>query len=623
MHPQKENFKRLFTIESTLLLIFICASVAYVARVVPPELTTPIFATVALIGLVPVINSALVSIVARKVNVDLLAAIALFFSLIASEWSSALFINIMLSGARLLDLYTKRRVYTSLEGLVKLKPSKARVKRNGKIEEVDLNDVHVGDLVTVNLGEQIPVDGRVCEGTASIDQSSLTGESFPTTRTVNDFVFSATVIVSGNIVICAEHIGAETTFERMIKLVASSYASKSRMKTLGELFASSYIIIMLVVASVTYAITHDLSLVLAIVLVVCADDIAIATPIAFIATIGTAARQGVIIKSADFLERMAKITTLIVDKTGTLTMGQLVVKNVRTFGNISPVQMLELSGALCNRSNHPVAKAILHYTSDNGIQGTDPDHFEELEGRGIHGIKDGKKVILGRPEYLHEQGVSFSTEIKDALLEESSQGRNTTLVSYGNEVVGLFALADEIRPTVANTIKLLKQMGPLNTVMLTGDNSGVARSIAHKTGIDTYYADLLPEHKVFVLQKFLAPNKTVAMIGDGVNDAGVLARADIGIAMGGIGADAAIDSADIVLMKDDFSKLLNLRQLSRKVMNVAYGNFVIWGVVNIVGLYLVFTHVLNPAGAAAYNFITDFIPIANSLRMFHYKKKAV
>lgn len=620
MPPHEENFKKVFIAELSLLVLFLVSSGIYALSVVPAHLETPIFAAITFLGLIPVAKSALESLRERRVNVDLLATIALLLSLIVQEWGSVLFINIMLTGARLLDLYTRRRVRTSLESLMKLKPSKARILREKKTEEVLLEHLQPEDLVVVNLGEQIPVDGQVFDGTASVDQSSLTGESVPVLRKKGDRVFSATVVVSGNLVVRTERVGAETTFERMIKLVESSQASKSRMKTLGERFASSYIIIMLIVSVAVYLLTFDQNLVLAIVLVVCADDIAIAIPLAYIASVGTAARKGIIIKGADFLERAANITTLIVDKTGTLTMGRLVVKKIYTFGNTPLKEALLVSGLTCKRSTHPVAQAILAYAENQGLACSNPDRFEEIEGRGICSSTDGKEVILGRSEYLSECGVVIPQEVAAAIAQEAARGNNTTLIAYNGKIVGLFALADEVRPTVKETILRLKKTGIMKTVMLTGDNQGVAKTIAQEVGVDTYYAGLLPEHKVAVLEKFLAPRTTVAMIGDGVNDAAVLARADIGIAMGGIGSDAAIDSANIVLMKDDFSKLLELRGLARKVINASYINFAIWGITNVIGLYLVFTHVLTPAGAAAYNFVTDFFPIANSLRLFRYRE---
>lgn len=619
------DFKKAIRFEITLVVLFIATFALYGLDLLPISLEIEILSIVGFIGLLPVAKSALASLKNKRINVDLLATVALLFSLISAEWGSMLFINIMLAGARVLDLYTKRRIRKSLESLTKLKPSKARVRRDGNIIEIPLADVKVGDIVIVNLGEQIPVDGVVIDGSATVNQASLTGESVPVLHEVGSYVLSATVVVSGNIVVQAKHIGLETTFEKMINLVEESGEAKARMKTLAEKFASWYIGIMLVVAIALYLITKDTMLVLAVVLVVCADDIAIAVPMAYIVAIGTAARRGIVIKSADFLELASKITTLIVDKTGTLTLGKLSVTNVRTFGGEKVEHVLELAGIICARSNHPVSKAIVEYAKENSCSCISSDNFKEIEGRGIIGTDtNDKEIIVGRYEFFYERGIKFENEVSNAINEEISKGNNITLLALNNEVVGLFAFADEIRAGMMESIKSLKQSGIKEVIMLTGDNDGVAKNIAERLGIDKYYSKLLPEHKVFVLKDFLGKNgRVVAMVGDGVNDAAVLARSDVGIAMGGIGSDAAIESADIVLMQDNFEKIIELRDISKKVSDVVRGNFAIWGVVNVIGLYLVFTHVLNPASAAAYNFFTDFIPIANSLRLFRYNKNTL
>ncbi|HAT68604.1 MAG: hypothetical protein A2481_01815 [Candidatus Yonathbacteria bacterium RIFOXYC2_FULL_47_9] len=619
MDIEQNNFKRTLRAEVTLLAIFILAFGARVFGVIPEEFETEIIGVIAFVGLIPVAKSALESLREKRINVDLLATIALFFSFITQEWISVLFINMMLSAARILEIYTKRRVHNSLKSLAKIKPMFARVIRAEETIDVPISEVRIGDLALVNLGEQIPVDGYITKGSATVDQSSLTGESVPVLKTEGDKVLSATVVVSGNITVYTEKVGAETTFERMIKLVESSQSAKSRIKTLAERFASWYIGVMLVVSMVTYAITGDTRLVLAIVLVVCADDIAIAIPLAYVAAIGTAARRGIIIKSADFLEQAAKITTLIVDKTGTLTMGHLVVRNSHSWGETPLPQVVQMCGGLCNRSTHPVAKAILRYALENNINCSTSVDVTEVEGRGIIGISEGNKVVLGRHEFLHEQGVTMSDDVERTIAEEELRGNNATLIALNGEIVGLFALADEVREGVAETITALEKSGVKETIMLTGDNAGVAKAIAERTGIDKYYPSLLPENKVSILAKYLGHGRTVAMIGDGVNDAAVLTRSDVGIAMGGIGSDAAIDSADIVLMKDDFPKLLELRSIAHKVIAVVHQNFIIWAIVNTIGLYFVFTGVFDPSRAAAYNFLTDFIPIANALRLYRYR----
>lgn len=619
MNTERFNFTRAFLVEGLLFSIFIVGLALHYAGLLTPQYEKIVLATIGAIGIIPVIKSAWKSILEKQISVDLLATIALLFSFLSGQWGSMLFINLMLTSARVLDLYTKRRARISLESLAKLKPSQARVIRDEVPSLVPIAEVIVGDLIVINLGEQVPVDAIIIKGEAALDQSSLTGESVPVSKTIGERVLSATVVVSGNIIVRTERIGEETTFERMIKLVESAQDAKTRMKTLAERFASWYIGIMLVVASGLYLITKDVNLVLAVVLVVCADDIAIAIPLAYITGIGTAARRGIIVKGADFLEGFSKITTLIVDKTGTVTMGKLVIMDVQIWGDIPELKVLELSGTICKGSTHPISKAITQYVLAKHIAISEPNNFEEKGGRGIHGVKDGFEILVGRLEFLKEQGV-VPTDIElTAINVSTSHANNVTLVSINGKIAGMFGLADEMRESVPSTISALKRRGVKETVMLTGDNAIVAKAMAEHAGIDTYYADLLPENKVSILARYIKPENKVAMVGDGVNDAAVLARADIGIAMGGIGSDAAIESADIVLMKDDFSKILELRNISDSVLRVAYQNFGIWAVVNAIGLYFVFTRVLDPSGAAAYNFATDFIPIINSLRLFYYK----
>lgn len=622
MKNEQFDFKKAIRFEISLVVLFLVTFALYIGNVLPVKFEGQILGIVGFIGLIPVARSSFRALKEKQISVDLLATIALFFSFVTAEWASMLFINLMLAGARVLDLYTKRRVRLSLESLIKLTPSKARVLRKEKTEGISLSEVRVGDLVVVNLGEQIPVDGTVFKGSATVNQASLTGESIPVLREVGSSVLSATVVVSGNIIVRAERIGAETTFERMINLIEASHDAKTRMRTSAERFSSWYIGIMLLVAVVLYLITKDTRLVLAVVLVVCADDIAIAVPLAYIVAIGTAARRGIIIKSADFLELATKINTLVVDKTGTLTLGKLAVENVFTFKGTPPQQVLDLAGIISARSNHPVSVAIMEYAKGRGCTCEPPEQFNEIEGRGIVGTdKNGKEIVFGRLEFLTERGVPIDSEVEKQITEGVANGNNITLLALEGKVIGLFTLADEMREGVVSAMKTLKQTGVKEVVMLTGDNDGVAKKIADKLGIDKYYSKLLPEHKVFVLKDYLGKKgRVVAMVGDGVNDAAVLTRSDVGIAMGGIGSDSAIESADIVLMQDNFEKIIELRTISKKVSTIVKGNFVIWGTVNAIGLYLVFTHVIGPQGAAAYNFLTDFIPIANSLRLYRYHK---
>ena len=607
--------------EIFIIILFVLVSLLYAGHLIPSPFIVWVVGATGVVGLIPVAKSAMVSLREKKINVDLLASIALFFSFITAEWGSLLFINIMLASARVLDVYTKRRMNMSLESLAKMKPSKARVIRGENTIELPISEIVEGDLIAVNLGEQVPVDGTVVKGTATIDQASLTGESMPVLRTTDEAVFSATIVVSGNIIVRAERIGRETTFERMVKLVEASQNAKTRMKTLAEKFASWYIGGILLISIVIYAITGNTALVLSVVLVVCADDIAIAIPLAYIVAIGTAARRGIIVKSADFLEQMARVTTLIVDKTGTLTLGKLVVREMQTFNDINEGEALAFAQALGKRSTHPISKAIVLSAKNKNVPAYTLATFEEVEGRGIKGMGENEnQFVLGRPDFLEEEGVVFDETVAQAIADGIAKNNNITLLSLNKNVVALFALEDEVREGVAETVSTLREGGVKEFIMLTGDNEGVAKKISQRMGIDSYRANLLPEQKLSALEEYVGKEgRTVAMVGDGVNDAAVLTRADVGIAMGGIGTDVAIESADVVLVQDDFKKIAELQTIAKKVLSVARQNFTLWAVVNGIGLYFVFSGVFDPSKAAAYNFLTDFLPIANSLRLIRFR----
>ena len=292
----------------------------------------------------------------------------MIFSLLAKEYASAVFINLMLTSARILGAYTENRSHKAIQSFLKLKPKKAKIKINNNIVEVPISKIKKGDLVVVELGDRIPIDGIVVQGEAEIDQSSLTGESLPVDKKIGDPVYSSTIVFSGNLIIKAEKIGKETTLEKMIQLVEEAAQHKPGITTSVEVFTSWYVVLMLIGSGILYFISRDLSLVLAVVLVVCADDIAIAVPLAFIASIGHAAKRGVIIKGGDFLEGFNKAKMLVVDKTGTLTLGKLRVENLFTFGNWGSDEVLPLAGAASLLSTHPSAKAILNYAVKNGIE---------------------------------------------------------------------------------------------------------------------------------------------------------------------------------------------------------------------------------------------------------------
>ncbi len=579
-----------------------------------------ILIAVAIIATLPVIKSAYYSVLDKKISVDLLAAIALVFSLLSWEWVSAIFINLMLTSSRILTTYNQNKARKNIQALLKLKPKKTKIKNSeGKIIEVKPESVKIGDTVIVALGERIPIDGSVISGSASIDESSLTGESMPVSKSVGDMAYSSTLVVSGGLEIKAEKVGAETTLEKIIELVEKAQIDKPEIRTFAEKFATWYIVVIFIASIAAYFITRSLSFVLALMLVVCADDVAVAVPLAFLTAIGYAAKNGVIIKGASFIEALKDVKVIFLDKTGTLTKGILNVEKFVPCNNCDKEKILRYAGMVSVFSNHPISEAIEKYAEKEYVDGPNeylPSDFKEVQGSGIGANIGDELFSMGKISYIENLGVKVSEDFKKEILSEEDKGYNVTVASLGDKFVGYFILADEIKVNIKKEIEELKKLGIERIIMLTGDNERVAKRISETLGITEYYAGLLPEQKLDFIRKTLSKKYKTMMVGDGVNDAAALSLADIGVAMGMVGMDVTIESADIVLMKDDFSKITKIIQMSHYVMKISSQDFIIWGITNIVGLIGVFAGILGPSGAAAYNFLTDFLPVANSGRIF-------
>jgi len=609
----------LLNFDNVLLITLVFVLLLHYFNLVHSELDKLLLIVVSFLATLPVVLKALWSLKNKKFSIDLLAAVALTFSLLARQWTSAIFINLMITSARILANYTKSRSRRTIQGLLKMKPHKAKIEKDGKLIEVPLTSLKKGDLVVVDLGERIPVDGVVEKGEASVDQSSLTGESIPVAKTKGSPVLSSTIVVSGNLIIKTEKIGQETIFEKIVNLIEESQVNKAEIQTVSEKFTGWYIFITLASSMILYSISGNLSLVLAVLLVTCADDIAVAIPLAFLASIGQAAKQGVIVKGSNFLEGLAKVKVMMVDKTGTLTRGKLKAEEVFAFNNLKKDEVLKLAGTASLFSNHPAAKAIVSRAKEMGITLSEPAKFEEIAGKGTRAFYENKKIITGKQSFFQELGIEISDEQQKIINREKEKGLNITLIGCDNKLVGFIGLADALRPKIKETIAKLRKTGVERIIMLTGDNEKIAKRIAEQADIEEWHANLLPEDKLKYLKKYLSNDYKLAMVGDGVNDAAVLTLADIGIAMGAIGSDTAIEAADIALMKDDFSKIPEIIKISKFTLKISRQDFWIWGIINAIGLFLVFGNILTPVSAAAYNFITDFIPLINSLRLFGFR----
>ncbi|MCJ7826057.1 heavy metal translocating P-type ATPase, partial [Patescibacteria group bacterium] len=417
-----------------------------------------------------------------------------------------------------------------------------------------------------------------------------------------------------------EKIGKDTTLEKIISLVEHAQSGKAGIQTIADRFTTWYVVLTFFGAIGLFLLTKNTVFVLSVLLVTCADDIAVAIPLAFWAAVGYAAKRGIIVKGGNFIEGLAQVKILVVDKTGTITKGRIAVHEVVAIGRSKKDDVIHAALVASVISKHPIAKAIFAYGIKklNVKKVLTPDRFREYPGKGIVAYDNHVNLMIGNHRFLEEQGIPLSYDVIKSIMYYENHGLTVVLVSQGGRCIGMIALADEIRENIPQSIIKLKNIGVERIIMLSGDNERVTRRVANKVGIDEYHATMLPEDKVAFIEEHVGKQGKLAMVGDGVNDAAALARADIGIAMGVIGSDAAIESSDIALMKDDFSKIAQVMTIGKYTVTIARQDFLIWAVVNIIGLGLVFTGTIGPQGAAAYNFITDFLPLINSMRIFRF-----
>ena len=590
-------------------------------------------AVLSFLGLVPVVASAASALFKRRLSVDLLASIALAFSLISKEWPSAAFITLMLAFARIFDHVTSSRAKAVIQSLMKYHVEQVRLSVNDAVKEVHISQVKPGDLVIVDAGDRMPVDGIVVSGAAEMDESSLTGESELVSKKLGDKVSTATVNESGSMIVRTMRVGPDTTLARIVKLIEEASRDKNQAERFADRFTQWYILLVLVASAGMYWYGLSPSVILSVLLVVCADDIAVAVPLAFTAAISRAAHRGVIIKGSGALEQLSRMKYILTDKTGTLTRGKPQVVDVKAYAGKAgskartPHEIMVCAAMGASESHHAVSHAIIESAIKQGIASHVPDELEEISGQGVAYAHNGESFLLGRSSLLESRGCHISEEVKRDIALEKDAGRGVAFLSVAPlgadkkptgkpELIGLISYQDELRPHAKAIIAETKVLGVSEWHMLTGDNERAAAATAAELDIRHVHANMTPETKLEFLKHFEKDHKgVVAYIGDGVNDAASLALADVSIAMGGIGADAAIEAADVTIMKDNLNRLPEIMKLSRDVRSVMWQNFIIWGATNAVGLALVYLGILGPAGAAAFNFLTDFLPIGNAMRV--------
>lgn len=586
------------------------------------DFSQKIFIIFSFLGLLPVIKSAILALVKKKLTIDLLASIALVFAFIAQEWRSAAFICLMLAFARMFALWTDRKAQRILEHLLKYRPSKVKVQRSGLTLEIPLEQLVIGDLVVVESGDRIPVDGKAVSGQASINEATITGESELVVKKTGDNVLSSTLNESGSLLVKAEKIGKDSTVEKIIALITEATGKKSQSERMSDRFTFWYIICTLFGSLLLFLFLKDTNLVLAILLVTCADDIAVAVPLGFTLAISSAAKMGVLIKGGGVVENLAKVRYFMTDKTGTLTFGKPKISQARFFENITEKEFFDVVGMAGINSHHPISKAAIKYLQARNFNFESPDEFLEKPGEGIAIKKNGSNMAAGNFEFLQRSGFTATQEQQQALEKTKQEGFSIVVYGKNGQIIGFLAFEDEVRPYAKELLEKTRELGVKSWYMLTGDNEKAAIKVAKQLGFDNFKAGLKPQDKLSAIENFKKQNKGVlAMMGDGVNDAAALALADVSIAMGVVGSDAAIEVADVALMKDKLERVPQVMAFCKRTVRIIKHNFFLWAIFNGVGLVLVFAGVLNPMGAAFYNFATDFIPILNVFRVSFSKSQ--
>ncbi len=573
------------------------------------QLTLFIIAGVAVI---PTFWNAAIAARHGKITIDTFNTFAVIVSFATGEAYSAGFIALMLTSARILDWFTESRTHHAIEELLRLKPTTALLERGEIITEVDADTVKTGDVVLVKSGARIPVDGVVTDGSAHVNEAIVTGESAPVEKNVGDRVISSTLVDVGTLHVRATQVGKDSTLERMATLMHTASLHKSTTEKLADRFAAIFLPLVGLLGALTYAITHDLTMTAALFLIACADDMAVAIPLAMTASLGQAAKRGVIVKGGQTLDALSRMKTLVLDKTGTLTFGNLSIRAVHLASNVDEKHFWTVLASAEKYSEHPAGRTAYQEGLRRLSTVADPTDFKLYKGKGVTATVGTEAIVAGTELLFAELGLPVPTVPEDAL-------GSVFWVACNGQQIGSIEVADIPRPEAAAALAKLRTLGVTRIIMLTGDNERVAINVAELLGITEYKSRMTPEGKLLALEELFSSGP-VGMVGDGVNDAPALARADIGIAMGGGGAAVSVEAADVVIMTDNLARLPEMMELGRNTLRVVKGDIAIWVVSNLVGFVLVFTSIAGPALAAFYNFATDFFPLLNSTRLFKNKK---
>ncbi|MDP4151955.1 MAG: cation-translocating P-type ATPase [Bacillota bacterium] len=576
-------------------------------------------------------------------RLDIKAGVLVSLALIAAVYINAYFaageVAFIMMVGELLENSTMRKAREGLSGLISLAPKTARVLVDGTEKVISASQVNIGDHILVKPGETIPVDGKILSGETSVNQAVMTGESMPVAKTAGDEVFVGTINQHGAIEIETTKIGADSSLGKMISLVKEAEEKKARVVRIADKWAGYIVPVALFIAILVYFGGASLSqgmVILAshhktgsqyynqiqravtVLVVFCPCALVLATPTAMMAAIGNATKKGILIKSGEALELMSRITAIAFDKTGTITEGKPAVVSTLCFNGSRENELISLAASAERLSEHHLGQAVIRFAEQKGIETLPADNFLMHSGKGISVNIKGYPVFVGNIRLMEENGIAISEDEKEQVQEQQKNGKTVLLVSDQKHLLGFISVADTVKKNARDSVLKLKNAGIKNVVLITGDNEVTANAIATQTDIVNVYSSQLPEDKVNVVKK-LMENSSVAMVGDGVNDAPALATANVGIAMGAMGTDIAIEAADIALMSDELERLPELIDLSKKTMSTIKINIIISMCINALAITAAAAGILNPAMGAIVHNAGSVLVVANSAMMLKYK----
>jgi cation-transporting P-type ATPase C len=569
----------------------------------------------------PFLRGAARSLRSGRAGTDALVTAATVASLVLRENVVALTVLWLLNIGEYLQDLTLRRTRRAISDLLRGTTDAAWVRLDdGNEVQVPIDTVQIGDDVVVHDHVAIPVDGEVVDGEAIVDQSAITGENLPVSIVTGSIVHAGSVVLRGRLVVRAQAVGNETAIGRIIARVEEAQHDRAPIQTVGENFSRRFVPISLVVSAITLAITGDVRRAMTMLLIACPCAVGLATPTAISAAIGNGARRGILIKGGSHLEQAGRVDAIVFDKTGTLTAGRPVVTNIIALHkDWQPEQVLAYAASSELHSRHPLAEAVIRSTEERRIIIPPHEECEVLVGLGMRIWADGRTLLLGSPSLLRSEHVTVSKKAAHWVDELRRQAETPLLLAVDGMLVGLISLRDEVRPEAAGVLEKLRANGIRRIVMLTGDHPDIAEVVAAELGIDEWRAEVLPEDKLEVVRGLQDEGYVVGMVGDGINDAPALAAADIGIAMGLAGTDVAVETADVALSNDDLQRLLDVRDLGARAVEVIRENYGMSIAVNAAGLLIGAGGALSPVLAAILHNLSSVAVVANSSRLIRYQ----